>query len=78
MSIYQNNSHLSEVGLTCQEEWKRKHRKRKTFPEKVCRICGKQWTPKTSQASRLRAHCYDYNCEFFIERERSKKQSKRK
>lgn len=47
-------------------------RKKKVYPEKLCKFCGKPFVPKNAKASKHRYCCYDWKCENFLARERAR------
>lgn len=47
-------------------------KKKKVYPEKLCKFCSSSFVPKNAQASRHRYCCYDWKCENVLERERAK------
>lgn len=62
------------IGSSTIGDWIRQNpvRKKKVYPEKLCKFCGNSFTPKNSQASRHRYCCYDWKCENFLDRERAR------
>ena len=48
--------------------WKKKH----FYPQKICVLCGKAWTPKNGNAAKKRDHCYDPRCEKLIKSYRAR------
>jgi hypothetical protein len=58
--------------------WRDKKRGRPKEPPKMCRICGREWTPRNAIARGRRDICYRPECEKERERERRERRKARR
>lgn len=59
------------------ERWCRDGKRRRPPDEKICRICGKPWTPLNQRAAGKRDICYSPECERAREAERHERHKER-